>query len=128
MATVTVTKSKLKNKEKQLEEAVQAEDLDTVLQNIQKIDNVCAHVKCKNRTADFSIDCKYCKRRFCTSHGLPEIHGCGDAVRKDERSKFEHPVEKLNKEDHEKAHTKLSMKLKQMQFERKSKMGGSKKK
>lgn len=128
MATVTVTKSKLKNKEKQLQEATKSEDLDTVLQNIQKIDNVCAFTKCKKRTADFSIDCKYCNRRFCTTHGLPEIHGCGEAVRKDEKSKFQHPITKLNKDDHEKASTKLTIKLKQMQLERKSKLGGGSKK
>lgn len=128
MATVTVTKSKLKNKEKQLNEAVNSEDLDTVLKNIQKVDNTCAFTKCKKRTSDFSIDCKYCKQRFCTTHGLPEIHGCGEAVRKDERSKFEHPNVKLGKDEHEKASTKLTMKLKQMQFDRKSKMGSTKKK
>lgn len=128
MTTVTTTKTKVKNQEKLLQEAVKSDDLDTVLKNIQKVDNVCAFTKCKNRTSDFSIDCKYCSRRYCTSHGLPEIHGCGDAVRKDERSKFEHPITKLNKEEHQKATTKLNMKLKQMQFERKAKLGGSKKK
>lgn len=128
MATVTVTKSKLKNKEKQLQEATKSDDLDTVLKNIQKIDNVCGFTKCKKRTVDFSIDCKYCSRRFCTTHGLPEIHGCGEAVGKDEKSKFRHPITKLNKEEHEKASTKLNMKLKQMQFERKSKIGGGSKK
>lgn len=125
-STRTVTteeNAKLKNKEKQLKTATDSENLDNVLEKVKKIDNTCSFLKCKTKVADFSIHCKYCNNNFCTTHGLPEIHGCGEAVRRDERRKFEHPNEKLSKEKHEKAQTKLSIKLKQMQNERKSKQG-----
>lgn len=25
--------------------------------------------------------CEFCDKRFCTSHMLPEVHGCGDACK-----------------------------------------------
>ncbi|KAJ3662374.1 hypothetical protein Zmor_006728 [Zophobas morio] len=129
MATITVTdKSKVKNKEKDLKEATTSKDLDEVLHNVKKIDNTCSFVKCKKRTNDFAIECKYCKGRFCPTHGLPEIHGCGDAVRKDEKQRYLHPNTKLTEEKHSQAQTKLNMKLKQMQQERKSKQGFTNKK
>lgn len=127
MATVTQTKtltdSKIKDLNKDIQEATTSENLDSVLKNVKKIDNTCAFVKCKNRTSDFAIQCKYCNCRFCTTHGLPEIHGCGEAVRRDEKRKYLHPEVKLSSEKHSQAATKLSMKLKQMQLERKSKQG-----
>lgn len=127
MSTITTTvtqtnEKKIKNKDKALKTATTSNDLDTVLDKVKKIDNTCSFLKCRTKVADFSIHCKYCNNHFCTTHGLPEIHGCGEAVRRDERRKFEHPGgEKLSKEKHSQAQTKLSMKLKQMQNERKSK-------
>ncbi|KAF2903471.1 hypothetical protein ILUMI_02705 [Ignelater luminosus] len=132
MATVTQTQtksqeSKLKSKNKNLEEATNSNDLDTVLNNIKKVDNTCSFTKCKNRTSDFAIQCKYCTGRFCTTHGLPEIHGCGEAVRRDEKRTFLHPHTKLSQEKHAQASDKLAAKLKQMQFERKAKQCKGKK-
>lgn len=128
MATTTQTKtqtnSKVKDLNKDFKEATSSgSNLDSVLNNVKKIDNTCAFVKCKNRTSDFAIQCKYCNNRFCTTHGLPEIHGCGEAVRRDEKRKYLHPETKLSNEKHSQASTKLALKLKQMQLERKSKQG-----
>lgn len=134
MATVTITASqsktekKIKNKEKDLVTATASENLDTVIHNVKKLDNTCSFTKCKNRIVDFAINCKYCNSRFCTTHGLPEIHGCGEAVRRDEKRKFLHPGgSKLPEEKHTQAANKLTQKLKQMQFERKSKQTKGKK-
>lgn len=127
-STVTHSKTettKLKNKEESLREATASTSLENVLDKVKKIDNTCSFLKCKNRTSDFAIYCKYCNNHFCTTHGLPEVHGCGEAVRRDEKHKFLHPKPTLSKTEHEKATTKLSVKLKQMQFERKSKQGTS---
>ncbi|KAL3270245.1 hypothetical protein HHI36_009301 [Cryptolaemus montrouzieri] len=129
MSTVTVTKVKekpiLKDKEADLQKITTSKNLDEVLENVKKLDNTCSFKKCKTNISNFAIDCKYCKGRFCPSHSLPEIHGCGEAVRKDEKEKFNHPYVKLNQENHEKAQTKLNMKLKQMQLERKAKQCSS---
>ncbi|RZC39798.1 zf-AN1 domain containing protein [Asbolus verrucosus] len=122
--SVTVTeKSQVKNKEKKLQEATSSKNLEEVLDKVKKLDNTCSFIKCKNRTNDFAIECKYCQGRFCPTHALPEIHGCGEAVRKDERRKYLHPNIKLTEEKHSQAQTKLNMKLRQMQQERKSKQG-----
>lgn len=121
-ATVTQTEqecSKLTKKEKSLKEAVHLTNIDEVIKKVKDVDYSCSFPKCKTRTKDFSIDCKYCNGRFCTSHGLPEIHGCGEAVRRDEKRKMLHPQPKLTKEKHSQAQTKLNMKLKQMELERK---------
>lgn len=127
-STVTQTESQtIKDKGQNLREATASSNLDSVLDKVKKIDNTCSFVKCKNRITDFAIHCKYCNNRFCTTHGLPEIHGCGEAVRRDEKRKFHHPEPTLSKSEHEKANTKLSMKLKQMQFERKAKQASSSK-
>lgn len=128
-STITHMKvDKTKNKKEHgQKEAINSKDLDEVLQKVTDVDTVCCFTKCKNRTKDFAIQCKYCKKRFCTTHGLPEIHGCGEAVRRDEKRKFLHPDSKLSQEKHLQAQTKLSMKLKQMQLERKSKQNLSNK-
>lgn len=126
MSITTVSKaetSKLKNKNEDLKEAVNSKDVDEIIQKVKAIDFTCSFTKCKNRTKDFAIDCKFCSGRFCTNHGLPEIHGCGEAVRREERRKMLHPEPKLSQDKHSQAQTKLNMKLKQMQAERKSKLG-----
>lgn len=125
MSTVTInqTKANLKNKEADLQKITASKNLDEVLEKVKKLDNSCSFSKCKTSIANFAIDCKYCRGRFCPTHSLPEIHGCGEAVRKDEKEKFNHPYKKLNQENHEKAQTKLTMKLKQMQLQRKAKQG-----
>lgn len=122
MATITTTQ--VKNREKELKTAITTpENLDAVLDNVKKLDKTCTFTKCKKRTNDFAIECKYCQGRFCTSHGLPEIHGCGEAVKRDEKRQYLHPNTKLTQEKHTQAQTKLNMKLKQMQNERKAKQG-----
>ncbi|KAI4470224.1 an1-like zinc finger [Holotrichia oblita] len=131
MATVTITETKgekkVKDKNKQLKEATADEDLESVINKVKQVDNTCAFTKCKKKVVDFAITCKYCNSRFCPMHGLPEIHGCGEAVRRDEKRKFLHPDTKLSEDKHDQAATKLQMKLKQLQQERKSKQGfGSK--
>lgn len=120
-ATVTETKqvNSQQNKEKNLKDAVTANNIDDVIKKVKAVDYSCSFNKCKNRTKDFAIDCKFCNGRFCTSHGLPEIHGCGEAVRREERRKMLHPQPKLSTDQHSQAQTKLAMKLKQMQLERK---------
>ncbi|KAK5642651.1 hypothetical protein RI129_008818 [Pyrocoelia pectoralis] len=129
MSTITKTsETKIKNKEKNLKKATDSNDLDTVLDNVKKIDVTCCFTKCKKKTSDFGIDCKYCSSRFCTAHGLPEIHGCGEAVKRDEQRKFQHLYTAPSQEKHNQAANKLTAKLKQMQFERKGKQCSNKSK
>ncbi|KAL1516712.1 hypothetical protein ABEB36_000588 [Hypothenemus hampei] len=134
-STITQTKTEnphVKNKNKNLQQATQSRNENEAIENVKTLDNICTFTKCKNKTNLIAIDCKFCKGRFCTTHGLPEIHGCGEAIRREERREYMHPEPKLTQEKHDQTKTKLDMKLRHMQQQRKSKQGfqnkGNKKK
>lgn len=55
--------SQLKDKNKDLQGALKSDDLDKVLNSVKKLDNLCAFAKCKSKTSDFAIECKYCNSR-----------------------------------------------------------------
>lgn len=61
-------------------------DIDDVLSEFRKLDNVCNYATCKTGISLMGQLCLFCQRRFCLSHHLPEIHGCGDAIRRQARS------------------------------------------
>lgn len=94
---------------------------DDIIDTVIKVDNTCYFTKCKQKTNLMGVDCQFCKNKFCFKHGLPEVHGCGDAVKIDERKKFLHPIpEKTKREqaDLKKAQKTLNAKLKDMQISR----------
>lgn len=111
---------------KQRGSAARDEDDEEFIRAMKIKHSTCAFLPCNTRVVNFSIDCKHCRLKFCTAHYLPEVHGCGEAARRDEKREFLHPHTKLSEEKHEKVVQKLSTKLKQMQFERKSKQFSSK--
>lgn len=65
------------------------EDLDAILREFKKLDTVCNFSTCKTSITVLGQQCNYCRRRFCLSHHLPEIHGCGDAARQSARSSIQ---------------------------------------
>uniref|UniRef100_A0A182J0U8 Uncharacterized protein n=1 Tax=Anopheles atroparvus TaxID=41427 RepID=A0A182J0U8_ANOAO len=67
-------------------------NLNTVLDAVKTVDQTCDFKGCKQKTNLVGSDCSFCKERFCFRHGLPEIHGCGDAVKRKEREEFLHPM------------------------------------
>ena len=103
--------------------------LDDVLDAVKQLDTTCDYAKCKAKTTLMAQDCNFCKHRFCFKHGLPEIHGCGEAVKKLEREEFLKPVPQktIKKEqDLKKAHARMDQKLKDMNLARKAKPPKSK--
>lgn len=103
--------------------------LDEVLVAVKTVDNLCDFKSCKTATSLMGLDCCHCKKRFCFKHGLPEVHGCGEAIKKDERQKFLHPkpAKTVRQEvDLAKAKVKLQTKLKDMQVCRMQKNVGGK--
>ncbi|SCU65747.1 AN1-like Zinc finger containing protein, putative [Trypanosoma equiperdum] len=42
---------------------------------------VCAFKGCSNLTYTALPACEHCSQRMCTSHLLPEVHGCGDRAK-----------------------------------------------
>ncbi|XP_053694983.1 DNA-binding protein SMUBP-2 [Sabethes cyaneus] len=102
-------------------------NLDTVLEAVKTVDQTCDFKRCKQKTNMMGTSCEFCRQRFCFRHGLPEVHGCGDAVRKQEREEFLHPLPAKTvqaQEDLKKAHGRLDQKLKQMNLSRKAKPSG----
>ena len=59
--------------------------VDEVLKKVTNSDTTCDFSRCKQKTVLMGQHCDLCKKRFCFKHGLPEIHGCGSAIRKFER-------------------------------------------
>jgi len=57
------------------------EDFDAMLESFQKKDKVCNYPKCKTLIATLGVDCKFCRVRFCLTHSMAEIHGCGDSAK-----------------------------------------------
>lgn len=105
--------------------------LDDVLTAVKVVDNLCDYQRCKEKTTLMGLDCAFCKKRFCFKHGLPEVHGCGEAVKQEERKNFmkPKPLKTVRQEqDLAKAKVKLNAKLKDMQVGRMQNTGGGKKK
>uniref|UniRef100_A0A1L8DC05 Putative dna-binding protein smubp-2 n=1 Tax=Nyssomyia neivai TaxID=330878 RepID=A0A1L8DC05_9DIPT len=97
------------------------DNLTDVLDSVHIIDSLCDYKTCKQKTSLMGQDCTYCRKRFCFKHGLPEVHGCGEAIKKDERKKFMHPVpEKTRREQEDlvKLRVKHKENLKDMQRQR----------
>jgi ATP-dependent RNA/DNA helicase IGHMBP2 len=57
------------------------EDFDALCEQFQTLNRVCNYEKCKTKTAVLGADCVHCRVRFCLSHALAEIHGCGEAAK-----------------------------------------------
>lgn len=96
------------------------EDFDSVIAEFQEKDKRCSWTNCRIAVDLVALICVHCRQRFCISHGLPEVHGCGGAARKTAKHEFRHP--KPAKPDTQKRSAmskKLEKKLTQMVEERK---------
>ncbi|PAA79867.1 hypothetical protein BOX15_Mlig022361g1, partial [Macrostomum lignano] len=72
------------NKKKQQAEAVDnntEEDFDALLAEFAAMDSVCGYPDCKTPVRTVGHGCAHCRRRYCFSHFVPEVHGCGQAAR-----------------------------------------------
>ena len=67
---------------------VDGDDIDALIATVQKMDNFCCFKKCKTSVQTLCNVCNFCQGRYCMSHHMPEIHGCGDAARADARAKI----------------------------------------
>ena len=72
------TKKKNKNKADKFEKE---EDFDTLIAAAIEENSKCASHKCKTLTATLGQNCKFCGKRFCLEHRIPEVHGCGADAR-----------------------------------------------
>ena len=76
------TKTKhVPKKSKQTRTSANDDDLDTLLAEMTLADSTCKFSKCSKSISLLSVQCRFCKDRYCMEHSLAEVHGCGDAAR-----------------------------------------------
>ena len=61
--------------------ALDDDDEDALLDALVASVGKCSAARCTKSTTTTGATCKLCRLRFCYEHGMPEVHGCGDAAR-----------------------------------------------
>lgn len=129
-ATSTAQAAKKVNKTSEMLETMSSanvnKNLDQVLKTVRQLDNTCDFARCRTKTSLIGQDCSLCEQRFCMKHQLPEVHGCGGAVKKCERTEFLKqkprptlPISAaLRRNENKDAHARLEQKLKEMSLAR----------
>ncbi|KAH0621033.1 hypothetical protein JD844_022038 [Phrynosoma platyrhinos] len=69
-------------------ESVPEEDFDAMISAAIKADNTCGFSKCKASITTLGQLCLHCNKRYCLSHHIPEIHGCGEKAKAHARHKI----------------------------------------
>ncbi|XP_014796193.1 PREDICTED: DNA-binding protein SMUBP-2 [Calidris pugnax] len=64
------------------------EDIDALISAAVKADSTCGFPRCKASVTALGQLCHLCNRRFCLSHHVPEVHGCGDRARAQARQRI----------------------------------------
>ncbi|XP_020040567.1 DNA-binding protein SMUBP-2 isoform X1 [Castor canadensis] len=64
------------------------DDFDALVSAAIKADNTCSFAKCSASIVTLGQLCQLCGRRYCLSHHLPEIHGCGEKARAHARQRI----------------------------------------
>ena len=65
------------------------EDIDTLLAEMTQMDSRCNFPSCKKNANLLDITCPFCRRKFCMSHNMAEVHGCGDIAKRYARQELE---------------------------------------
>ncbi|KAJ8248898.1 hypothetical protein GJAV_G00228960 [Gymnothorax javanicus] len=74
-------KGKGHSKASTIESTLVGDDFDALVEAAVKADSVCAMAKCKASVLTMGQLCPFCNRRYCLSHHIPEVHGCGDSAK-----------------------------------------------
>jgi hypothetical protein len=69
-------------------EKVDKDDIDALIATVQNMDNFCCFKKCKTSVQTLFQVCSHCQGRYCMSHHIPEVHGCGEAARAQARARI----------------------------------------
>ncbi|XP_072495490.1 DNA-binding protein SMUBP-2 isoform X2 [Notamacropus eugenii] len=70
------------------ENCVAEEDFDALVSAAIKTNNTCGFPRCKASVVTLGLLCLHCGQRFCLSHHLPEVHGCGEKARAQARQQI----------------------------------------
>lgn len=63
-------------------------DLDSLIAEMTATDKRCGYPECRKEVSMLGMKCQFCCRRFCVSHSLPEVHGCGEPAKRHARQQF----------------------------------------
>ena len=113
-------------KSKQTRTSANDDDLDTLLAEMTLTDSTCKFPKCSKSISLLSVQCRFCKDRYCMEHSLAEVHGCGDAARLQSRKDLHREVMRggrsagLSSVKRSQLHVKLSKKLEEKATARQS--------
>jgi len=76
-------KEKKKSKKKKSKaKDIPEDEFDELCQSFQKLDKVCNYPRCKTLVATLGVNCTFCLVRFCLTHSMAEVHGCGQEARR----------------------------------------------
>uniref|UniRef100_U3I681 DNA-binding protein SMUBP-2 n=1 Tax=Anas platyrhynchos platyrhynchos TaxID=8840 RepID=U3I681_ANAPP len=64
------------------------EDIDALISAAIKADNTCGFPRCKASVTTLGQLCLHCNRRYCLSHHVPEVHGCGEKAKAHARQRI----------------------------------------
>ncbi|NXE98238.1 SMBP2 protein, partial [Menura novaehollandiae] len=64
------------------------EDFDALISAAIEADRTCGFPGCKATVTTLGQLCHHCQRRFCLSHHVPEVHGCGDKAKAHARQRI----------------------------------------
>ncbi|NWY53210.1 SMBP2 protein, partial [Chionis minor] len=83
-------KSKAKGKPavKSRADGVAGEDIDALISAAVEADNTCGFPRCKASVTTLGQLCLHCSRRYCLSHHVPEVHGCGEKAKAHARQRI----------------------------------------
>ncbi|KAM3919181.1 DNA-binding protein SMUBP-2 [Leptodactylus fuscus] len=82
------TESKSKSEIKPEAESPDADNFDALIAAAVKADNTCGFAKCKSSVVTVGDFCLHCNKRYCLSHHIPEVHGCGDRAKARARTRI----------------------------------------
>ncbi|XP_068800646.1 DNA-binding protein SMUBP-2 isoform X2 [Struthio camelus] len=74
-------KSEAKGKQTGAASAASEEDIDALISAAVKADNACGFARCQAGVTTLGQLCLHCSRRYCLSHHIPEVHGCGEKAK-----------------------------------------------
>ncbi|XP_063294197.1 DNA-binding protein SMUBP-2 [Pelobates fuscus] len=64
------------------------DNFDALIAAVVKSDNTCGFAKCKASVITVWDLCIHCNKRYCLSHHIPEVHGCGERAKANARTRI----------------------------------------
>ncbi|NXI56402.1 SMBP2 protein, partial [Chloroceryle aenea] len=63
------------------------DDIDALISAAIRADSTCGFPRCKASVTTLGQLCLHCSKRYCLSHHVPEVHGCGDKAKAQARQR-----------------------------------------